>query len=63
MELKPLHVPDMVGDEAGGGDEEVLHSVKAPAHWLRMNGVVGDSATRLIDHLVSTNTEDGGGLM
>lgn len=46
-----LHVPDMVNDEAGGGDEEVLHPVEVPAHRLRVDGVMGDSSTGLMDHL------------
>lgn len=50
----------MVNDEAGGGDEEVVHSVEASADRLRVNRVVGDSSAGLIDHLVDTNEEDGG---
>lgn len=48
----------MVNDEAGGGNEEVVHPVEAPADWLCVNGVVGDSSAGLIDHLV--NGEAGG---
>lgn len=55
-----LHVPDMVNDEAGGGDEEVLHPVEVPAHRLCVNGVMGDSSTGLMDHLESGSTEAGG---
>lgn len=50
----------MVNDEAGGGDEEVVHPVEASADRLCVNGVVGDSSTGLIDHLVNTNEERGG---
>lgn len=50
----------MVNDEAGGGDEEVVHPVEAPADWLRVHGVVRDSSTGLINHLVNTNGEGGG---
>lgn len=45
----------MVNDEAGGGNEEVVHLVEVSADWLCVNGVVGDSSTGLIDHLVNTN--------
>lgn len=55
-----LDVPDVVNDEAGGGDEEVVHPVEAPADWLRVHGVVRDSSTGLINHLVNTNGEGGG---
>lgn len=48
----------MVNDEAGGGNEEVVHPVEAPADRLCVNGVVGDSSAGLIDHLV--NGEAGG---
>lgn len=41
----------MVSDEAGGGNEEVVHPVEASADGLRVNGVVGHSSTGLIDHL------------
>lgn len=41
----------MVNDEAGGGDEEVVHLVEAPADWLCVHGVVRDSSTGLINHL------------
>ena len=50
----------MVNDEAGGGEEEVVHPVEASADGLRVNRVMGDSPTGLIDHLVSTNEEEGG---
>lgn len=50
----------MVNDEAGGGNEEIVHSVEAPADRLCVNGVVGDSSAGLIDHLVKTNREAGG---
>ena len=52
-----LDAPDVVNDEAGGGDEEVVHPVEAPADRLRVNRVVGDSSTGLIDHLVNTDGE------
>lgn len=55
-----LDVPDVVNDEAGGGYEEVVHSVEASANGLRVHGVVGDSSTGLIDHLVHINGEGGG---
>lgn len=44
-------VPDVVNDEAGGGDEEVVHSVEAPADRLRVHRVVRDSSAGLINHL------------
>lgn len=44
-------VPDMVNDEAGGGDEEVVHPVEAPADRLRVHRVVRDSSAGLINHL------------
>lgn len=47
----------MVNDEAGGGNEEVVHPVEAFADRLCVNGVVGDSSTGLIDHLLNTNRE------
>lgn len=50
----------MVNDEAGGGNKEVVHPVEAPADRLCVNGVVRDSSTGLIDHLVDTNREGGG---
>lgn len=52
----------MANDEAGGGNEEVIHPVKSPANWLCVNGVVGHSSTGLIDHLVNDNGEEGGRL-
>lgn len=55
-----LDVPDVINDEAGGGNEEIVHSVEAPADRLCVNGVVGDSSAGLIDHLVKTNREAGG---
>lgn len=55
-----LDVPDVVNDEAGGGNEEIVHSVEVPADRLCVNGVVGDSSAGLIDHLVKTNREAGG---
>lgn len=53
----------MVNDEAGGGNEEVIHPVESPTDRLCVNGVVGDSSTGLIDHLVNTNREGGGCLI
>lgn len=53
-------LPDVVNDEAGGGDEEVVHPVEVPADRLRVHGVVRDSSTGLINHLVNTNGEGGG---
>lgn len=53
-----LHVPDVVNDEAGGGDEEVFHPVEVSADRLGVNCVVGDFSTGLIDHL---NTSTGAG--
>lgn len=50
----------MINDEAGGGNEEVIHSVEAPADRLCVNSVVGDSYTGLIDHLMNTNRGGGG---
>lgn len=44
-------VPDVVNDEAGGGDEEVVHPVEAPADRLRVHRVVRDSSAGLINHL------------
>ena len=50
----------MVNDEAGGGDEEVVHPVEAPPDRLRVHRVVGNSSTGLINHLANTNGEEGG---
>lgn len=44
-------IPDVVNDEAGGGDEEVVHPVEAPADRLRVHRVVRDSSAGLINHL------------
>lgn len=41
----------MVNDEARGGDEEVVHSVKASADRLCVHSMMGDSPTGLTDHL------------
>ncbi len=57
-----MDVPDVVNDEAGGGDEEVVHHVKVSADRLCVHSVVGDSYTRLTDHLVNTNEKEGGSL-
>lgn len=48
-----LDIPDVVDDEAGGRNEEVIHPVEAPADWLGVNSVMGHSSTGLIDHLVA----------
>lgn len=50
----------MVNDEAGGGNEEVVYAIEALADRLCVDGVVGDSSTGLIDHLVNTNGGGGG---
>lgn len=55
-----IDAPDVVNDEAGGGDEEVVHPVEVPADWLCVHGVVRHSSTGLINHLVNTNGEGGG---
>lgn len=55
-----LHVPDVVNDEAGCRDEEVVHPVEAPADWLSVNGVMRHSSTGLIDHLVNTKDKEVG---
>lgn len=55
-----LVIPDVVNDEAGGGDEEVVHPIEASADRLCVNGVVGDCSAGLIDHLVNTSREAGG---
>lgn len=44
-------LPDVVNDEAGGSDEEVVHPVEAPADRLRVHRVVRDSSAGLINHL------------
>lgn len=44
-------LPDVVNDEAGGCDEEVVHPVEAPADRLRVHRVVRDSSAGLINHL------------
>ncbi|TNN61703.1 hypothetical protein EYF80_028065 [Liparis tanakae] len=49
--------PDVVDDEAGGRDEEVVHPVEASADRLRVNRVVGDSSAGLADHLGNANKE------
>lgn len=55
-----IDAPDVVNDEAGGGNEEVVHPVEAPADWLCVHDVVRLSSTGLINHLVNTNREGGG---
>lgn len=54
-----VDAPDVSDDEAGGGDEEVVHPVEAPANWLCVHGVMGDSSAGLINHLANTDREEG----
>lgn len=44
-------IPDMVYDEAWWRDEEIVDAVEAVAHRWGVDGVVGRSATSLLDHL------------
>lgn len=55
-----VDAPDVVNDEAGGGDEEVVHPVEASADWLRVHRVVRDSSAGLINHLQDPGGEGGG---
>lgn len=41
----------MINDEAGGRNEEILHSIKASANRLGVDGMVGHTPAGLIDHL------------
>lgn len=55
-----VHVPDMINDEAGSRNEEVVHPVKAPTNRLCVNSVMRDSSTGLINHLMNTDKEESG---
>lgn len=53
-----VHVPDMINNETRSRNEEVVHPVKAPTNRLRVNCVMRDSSTGLINHLMSTDKEE-----
>lgn len=55
-----VHVPDMINDEAGSRNKEVVHPVKAPTDRLGVNSVMRDSSTGLINHLMNTDKEESG---
>lgn len=59
-EAEAVDAPDVANDEAGGGDEEVVHPVEASADWLRVHRVVRDSSAGLINHLQDPSGEGGG---
>lgn len=58
-EAEVSDAPDVVNDEAGGGDEEVVHPVEASADRLRVHRVVRDSSAGLINHLQDPSREGG----
>lgn len=55
-----VHIPDMINDEAGSRNEEVVHPVEAPTNRLCVNSVVRDPSTSLINHLMNTDKKDVG---
>ena len=54
-------VPDVINDEAGGRNEEILHSIKASANRLGVDGMVGHTPAGLIDHLAPNQERGRGG--
>lgn len=55
-----VHIPDMINDEAGSRNEEVVHPVEAPTDRLCVNSVMRDSSTGLINHLMNTDKKEVG---
>lgn len=55
-----MDVPDMINDEAGSRNEEVVHPVEPPADRLCVHSVMRNSSAGLINHLMNTDTEGGG---
>lgn len=54
------HIPDMINDEAGSRNEEVVHPVEVPTDRLCVNSVMRDSSTGLINHLMNTDKKEVG---
>lgn len=55
-----MAVPDMINDEAGSRNEEVVHPVEPPADRLCVHSVMRNSSTGLVNHLMNTDKEGGG---
>lgn len=56
--VSEVHLPDMINDETGSRNEEVIHPVKVPTDWLCVNSMMRDSSTGLINHLMNTDKEE-----